>query len=191
REALTYALRTESVREILENVLGVLGEDTTCKNCEESVYLVPLYHCRGLDTIFADLCPACGAAQNRYWMPRSQDHHDLINTTYMDFELVSEFIFYLADAPIIIQLLPFEVETLKVGDLKKRIFADFFKRYELELKSTQVRLWQDSLCIREGTPLVALNKSSFDLRFGPSSKLRENEALEILRYRIRTRFSQT
>lgn len=188
REAVPVALERPAVRRELARILGVLGEYVPCKGCGESVYVVPLYRTRGLDDLRASVCPSCGETHSSYWMPKGKDVQAVLNSAYLDYELVTEWSFELAHLSIATQLLPVQVESYTVGELKKRFCADTFERHGVEVGRAQVQLWQGSKKLSERTPLADLDEQRFLVRFVEGTKLDERDALELIRHRIRTRF---
>ena len=189
REAIPVALLALPVRRLFKQVLGVLGEHTACTGCHEQIFAVPLYRTRGLDDLRASVCPRCGTLLNSYWMPRGKDMQAVLNVAFLDFEIVSEFAFTLGRASIAMQLVPQQVETLSVGDVKKRLVQDVFTRHEIEITPSGVQLFQNNKRVRDSTPLHTLEAPRFEVRFAAGAKLSETDALELVRHRIRTRFS--
>ncbi len=189
REAVPLALQRLPVRRILRDVLGVLGERTRCDGCHDEIFPVPLYRLRGLDNMRASVCPRCGHLLSSYWMPKGTDVQAVLNQAFLDFELVSEWSFQLSGASVATQLVPYQVDTLDVGALKKRFVDDIFTRYDLGVSRGMVHLVQEGARVTERTPLAALETRTFRVRFGPDAEISEADALELVRHRIRTRFS--
>lgn len=188
RQAVPRALQALAVRREFKRVLGVLDERNTCTSCENDVYAVPLYRTRGLDNLRASVCPSCGATLKSYWMPKGQDVQAVLNATFIDYELISEWSLSLAGTSVGIQLLPVQAEEMTVGDLKRRLVGDLFERYEIELNLKHVELWQDGRRRGESTPLAGLDARSFIVRFAEGAPLAEADAVETLRHRVRQRF---
>ena len=86
------------------------------------------------------------------------------------------------------QLLPVEVETFTVGQLKGRLVKHLFDRYDLGIKRGQVALHQGRKRLPERQPLVELTKQKFTVRFTENAPLTEADAVEILRHRSRNKF---
>ena len=189
RDAIPVSLQALPVRRSFKQVLGVLGERTTCTACHEAIFAVPLYRTRGLDDLRASVCPRCGTMLNSYWMPRGKDVQAVLNAAFLDFEIVSEFAFALGRASIAMQLVPQQIETLTVGDVKKRLVQDVFTRHEIEVTANMVQLYQKNKLVRDGTALHRIETPRFEVRFVADAKLSEADALELVRHRIRTRFS--
>jgi len=188
REGVALALQSLSIRRELKRVLGVLDERVQCPACKEEVYAVPLYRTRGLDNLRASVCPACGETLKSYWMPRGKDVQAVLNPAFIDFEIVTEWSFALSRASVAIQLLPLQVESMTVGDLRERLVSDFFDRYELGLTARQVDLLQGGQRVPVKTPLDEIETRHFEVRFGKDAKLNEADALETLQHRVRQRF---
>lgn len=188
RDAIPVALLALPVRRAFKRVLAVLGEHTSCTGCHAQVFAVPLYRTRGLDDLRASVCPRCGTVLNSYWMPRGKDVQAVLNAAFLDFEIVSEFSFTLGRASIAMQLVPQQVETLTVGDIKKRLVQDIFTRHAIEVAATEVQLHQKGKPVRDGTALHRIETPRFAVRFTADAKLSESDALELVRHRIRTRF---
>lgn len=188
REAVQVMLQELPIRRELRRVLGVVGEREACPTCASDVFAVPLFRTHGLDDLRSLVCPRCGTALRSYWMPKGQDVQAVLNDAFLDFELVTEWSFRLGRGGFGVQLLPLQVEELDAGALKRRVYDDVFRRYGLELALEQVRLVQDGAAVDEAEPLTRLPSTSFDLRFEEGSPMRESEALELLRHRVRSRF---
>ncbi len=187
RTAVAVALQRAKVRREMANVLTVLGDYTACAACKREVYAVPLYKTRGLDDLRASVCPRCGSTLSSYWMPKGKDVQAVLNPTYLDYELVSEWSFSLAHLSVAMQLLPVQVEKMTVGELKKRFFEDTFERHQIEVTRGQVALYQGDRKVPERTRLAELDERGFVVRFEDTT-LRERDALELIRHRIRNRF---
>lgn len=187
RTAVAVALQRAKVRREMAHVLTVLGDFTPCPSCKREVYAVPLYKTRGLDDLRASVCPRCGSTLSSYWMPKGKDVQAVLNPTYLDYELVAEWSFSLAHLSIAMQLLPVQVEKMTVGELKKRFCEDTFERHQIEVTRSQVALYQGDRKVPERTRLAELDERGFVVRF-EDTKLRERDALELIRHRIRNRF---
>lgn len=187
RTAVAVALQRAKVRREMAHVLTVLGDFTPCPSCKREVYAVPLYKTRGLDDLRASVCPRCGGTLSSYWMPKGKDVQAVLNPTYLDYELVAEWSFSLAHLSIAMQLLPVQVERMTVGELKKAFCYDTFERHQIEVTRGQVALYQGDRKVPERTRLAELEERGFVVRF-EDTKLRERDALELIRHRIRNRF---
>lgn len=188
REAIPVALRALPVRRVLKSILGVLGERVDCNGCSETVYAVPLYRTRGLDDLRANVCPLCGHAAASYWMPRGKDVQAVLNSAYLDFELVTEWSFRLGRTSVAVQLLPVQVEQMTVRDLKRRLLDDLLERYRLGVAAKHVHLLQRRKRVAEKTPLDHLENRQFGVRFTSDAPMTVGDAVETLRHRIRNRF---
>jgi len=80
------------------------GNTSPCAGCKRDVYVTPLYRTRGLDDLRSSVCPRCGTVHQSYWMPKGKDVQAVLNPTYLDYELVSEWTFELAHLSIAMQL---------------------------------------------------------------------------------------
>lgn len=189
REAVPLAAQSLVVRREFKRVLGVLGEHTACSKCKAQIFAVPLYRTRGLDDLRASVCPLCGETLRSYWMPKGKDVQAVLNAAFLDFEIITEWSFTLARASIAMQLVPQQVETLSVGDLKTRLVADAFSRYDLEVERQHVQLLQNRLPVDDDTPLDEIETTRFALRFTEDAPVSESDALEMVRHRIRNKFS--
>ncbi|MBC7794107.1 MAG: hypothetical protein H7Z43_10400 [Clostridia bacterium] len=185
--AIAVALQRASVRRSFRGVLGVLGELVHCNGCDREVFSIPLYRTRGLDDLRASICPRCATTHSSYWMPKGKDVQAVLNPTYLDYELVQEWTFELAHLSIGMQLLPVQTEAMTVGDLKKRFYEDTLERHQIEVSRGQLALYQGGGKVPEKTKLAGLSERSFVVQFD-GAKLRERDALELIRHRIRNRF---
>ena len=185
--AIAVALQRAKVRRSMRGVLGVLGERVRCSGCKRDVFAIPLYRTRGLDDLRSSVCPRCGTNQSSYWMPKGKDVQAVLNPTYLDYELVTEWTFELAHLPVCMQLLPIQVEAMTVGDLKKRFHEDTLERHQIEVSRGQLALYQGGRKVPEKTRLADLADRAFVVQFD-GAKVRERDALELIRHRIRNRF---
>lgn len=188
RAAMPLALLRAPVRRELRRVLRVLGEATTCSACGQEVFPIPLFRSAGFDSLRAEVCPSCGHAQRRYWLPRGDDVQALLNPAYLELEIVSEWSFHLGGERGFTQLLPVEADAMTVGDLEQRIFTDLLERYEIPIRRGQLCLEQGNGRVSEKTPLSALDDHAFNLVFAKTVDLEEADAAQLLRHRIRHRF---
>lgn len=188
REAVLVALKDMSVRREFRRVLMVLGELETCPSCGRQDFVIPVFKLRGLDDLRASVCGHCGAVLNSYWMPAGQDVQAVLNAAFLDFDIVSEWSFSIARTSIATQLLPIQVDSWNVGNLKRRLYDDVFKRNDLDIKRSQIQLFQGGRRIPEKTALIDVEGTQFHVRFTNDAPCREAEALEMLRHRIRNRF---
>jgi sugar-specific transcriptional regulator TrmB len=188
REAVPLMLKSLPIRREFKRVLGVLGERERCAACEEEVFAVPLFRTRGLGDLRALVCPLCGRAIRSYWMPRGKDVQAVLNTAFLDFGIVAECSFQLGRGSFGIQLLPAQLAEMQVGELRRRVYDDLFKRYELEVELMHLLFAQKGAAVPDEAPIAELESTTFLVRLAPESPLREGEALEVLRHRIRSRF---
>ncbi|MEM6730106.1 MAG: J domain-containing protein [Myxococcota bacterium] len=188
REAMWVAVKSLTVRSELRKVLEVLGERGRCVGCHRDVFFVPLFRLRGLDDLRARVCPACGHTQSRYWLPRGEDVQSVLNPSYLDLELLSEWSFQIAHQSIATQLVPPELDEMTVGDLKRRLVEDVLERHEIEVTRGQVELHQDDVRVLERTPLADLEAQVFTVKFTPDAEWSERDAVELIRHRVRNRF---
>jgi hypothetical protein len=188
REAVPLLLKSVAQRREFKRILGVLGEREECSQCGQAVYTVPLFRTRGLDDLRASVCPECGHTLRSYWMPKGKDVQAVLNAAFLDFDIVTEWSFQLARGSVGIQLLPIQVEAMRVGDLRRRLFDDIFQRYELKLELAQMQLLQRGKVVGDKRQLAEVLETSFAVRFTSDAAMSENEALELLRYRVRRRF---
>ncbi len=190
REAAPLLLKSLGIRRELKRVLSVLGERATCPACEELVFSVPLFKTRGLDDLRANVCPRCGHTIHSYWMPKGKDVQAVLNPAFLDFELVTEWSFSLSRGTFAMQLLPSQVDEMRVGDLAKRLHADVFARYELPVSASQVKLAEKKTALAPKLPLADVALRKLSVRFTDDVEISEAEALEMLRHRVRTRFTR-
>lgn len=188
REAVPLLLKSPVVRQEFRRVLGVLGDQETCTKCKRDIFAVPLFRTRGLDNLRALACPACGHFLRSYWMPKGKDVQSVLNAAFLDFELVTEWTFRLGRGSIAMQLLPLHVESMRVGDLKKRFHQDVFARNELEIENSQLIFSQGGTPLKNNRRLDDLTETQFDVGFTDEASMTEVEALEVLRHRVRARF---
>jgi len=188
REALPVLLTSLPIRRELRRVLGVVGEREACPACATQVFAVPLFRTHGLDDFRSLVCPRCGATLKSYWMPKGQDVQAVLNDAFLDFELVTEWSFRLGRGSFGVQLLPLQVDALSVGQLRRRVFDDVFRRYQLEIELEQLELVQDGAVVGDDEALNQRPSTSFVIRLTEGAPLRADEALEVLLHRVRNRF---
>ena len=123
-------------------MLATLGERTGCPECQEEVFAVPLYRLRGLDDLHATACPRCGHLVRSYFLPRGKDVQSVLNTAFLDLELLSEWRFRMGSASVAVQLLPVQLERMTVGQLKRRFWVDVLERHAIPVPLQSVRLVQ-------------------------------------------------
>jgi hypothetical protein len=187
-QALPLALRSHALRAEFRRVLGTLGETTRCPQCATDVFSLPLYRLRGLDDLHASVCPACGHTLKSYFLPRGKDVQSVLNEAFLDLELLTEWTFRLGRAAVSTQLLPAQLERLTVGQLKRRFVEDVLARHGVDVAERQVRLLQGQKPVPERRLLVDCPTRSFSVAFASGTKLSVADALETVRFRIRTRF---
>jgi hypothetical protein len=187
-EAVPLALRSHALRAEFRRVLATLGEQTRCPACAADVFAVPLYRLRGLDDLHAWVCPACGHSLKSYWMPRGQDVQSVLNDAFLDLELLTEWTFRLGRASVSTQLLPVQLEVLHVGQLKRRFVDDVLVRHAVDVAERQVRLLQGRRPVPERRLLADCPIRTFSVAFAAGTKVSLADALEQVRYRVRTRF---
>lgn len=186
-EAMPLVLRRLDIRREFRRLLLVLGEREQCPTCEHETFLIPLFRLRGLDDLRALVCPDCTTTLRSYWMPRGKDVQGVLNSAFIDFEIVVESVVTLARGSVALQLLPEEIETMTVKQLKQRIHADIFKRNEMDIALEQIVLEQHGEPIGDRKALGDLDSVAFTLRFKNSAR-NEADVLELLKHRIRTRW---
>jgi hypothetical protein len=187
-QAVPLALRGHALRVEFRRVLATLGEQTRCPACAADVFGVPLYRLRGLDDLHASVCPACGHTLKSYWMPRGQDVQAVLNDAFLDLELLTEWTFRLGRASVSTQLLPSQLERLTVGELKHRFVDDVLARHGVDVAEKQVRLLQGKTSVPDRRLLVDCPTHTFSVAFAAGAKVSVADALERVRFRIRTRF---
>jgi hypothetical protein len=188
RQALPVMLRSLPIRRELRRVLGVVGEREACPTCAADVFAVPLFRTHGLDDFRSLVCPRCGATLKSYWMPKGKDVQAVLNDAFLDFELVVEWSFKLGRGSFGVQLLPLQVETLDVGQLRRRVYDDVFRRYQLEVELEQLSVTQDGVTLGDEQPVSRCGATAFVLKLAPEASMGEDEALEVLLHRVRNRF---
>ncbi len=188
RDAVPLALRAHRLRVEFRRVLATLGERTGCPECQEEVFAVPLYRLRGLDDLHATACPRCGHLVRSYFLPRGKDVQSVLNTAFLDLELLSEWSFRMGPATVAVQLLPVQVERMTVGQLKRRFWADVLERHGIQVRLEAVRLLQARRPVPERRKLADLDRQDFVVAFGTRAGVSVADALETVRHRIRTRF---
>ena len=187
-QGVPLALRSRGVRAEFRRVLATLGEAERCPACAQDVFGVPLYRLRGLDDLHALVCPACGHTLKSYWMPRGKDVQAVLNDAFLDLELLTEWTFRLGRALVSTQLLPGQLETLSVGELKRRFVADVLARHGVDVREKQVRLLQAGQAVPERRLLADCPSRTFSVAFAKGTAVSLADALEQVRFRIRTRF---
>ena len=189
RDAVPLALRKHALRVEFRRVLATLGERTGCPECQEEIFAVPLYRLRGLDDLHASACPRCGHLVRSYFLPRGKDVQSVLNTAFLDLELLSEWRFRMGAASVSLQLLPVQLERMTVGQLKRRFWADVLQRHDIPVPMNAVRLLQARRPVQERRKLGAPRAAG--VRGGvrrPKAGVSVADALETVRHRIRTRF---
>ena len=189
RDATPAALQALVVRRYFKEVLGVLGEHQHCSKCESSIFAIPLYRTRGIDDLRASVCPECGHTLNKYWMPKGKDVQAILNPAFLDYEIVSEWTFKLGVGSLSTQLVPVQLDAMTVGNLKRQIVEDLFLRHDVQIKPKNVQLAQDEKRVKERTPLTDMADQTFRVHLTPDAGVTDTEALEIIRHRVRTRFT--
>jgi hypothetical protein len=188
RDAVPLALRKHALRVEFRRVLATLGERTGCPECQEEVFAVPLYRLRGLDDLHASACPRCGHLVRSYFLPRGKDVQSVLNTAFLDLELISEWRFRMGAASVSVQLLPVQAERTTVGQLKRRFWSDVLERHGVPVPLDSVRLLQGRRPVLERRKLADLDRQEFVVAFGDRARVSVPDALETVRHRIRTRF---
>jgi len=152
------------------------------------VFAIPLYRLRGLDDLHASACPRCGTLLRSYFLPRGKDVQSVLNTAFLDLELLSEWTFRMGTASIAVQLLPVQVEKMTVAALKRRFWEDVLARHGVKVPISAVSLVQRKRPVPERKPVSGLDRQDFRIAFSEKAKISVVEALETIRHRIRTRF---
>ncbi|HZJ56080.1 MAG TPA: J domain-containing protein, partial [Myxococcaceae bacterium] len=188
RDAVPLALRKHPLRVEFRRVLSTLGERTGCPECQVEVFAVPLYRLRGLDDLHASACPRCGHLVSSYFLPRGKDVQSVLNTAFLDLELLTEWSFRMGAASVSVQLVPVQVERMTVGQLKRRFWSDVLERHAVPVPLETVRLLQARRPLRERRKLAHLDTREFVVSFGEKARVSVSDALETVKHRIRTRF---
>ncbi len=188
RDAVPLALRKHGLRVEFRRVLATLGERTGCAECRQEIFAIPLYRLRGLDDLHASACPRCGHLVRSYFLPRGKDVQSVLNTAFLDLELLSEWSFRMGSASVSVQLLPVQVERMTVGQLKRRFWADVLERHGIPVPADAVRLQQTRRPVQERRKLADLERQEFVVVFGERAGVSVADALETVKHRIRTRF---
>ena len=189
RDAMPIALRVQALRGEFRRVLSALGERAACPDCKMQVFAIPLYRLRGLDDLHASACPRCGTLLRSYFLPRGKDVQSVLNTAFLDLELLTEWTFRMGTASIAVQLLPVQVEKMTVAALKRRFREDVLARHGVKVPLSAVSLVQGKRAVRERKGLSDLERQEFRVVFSEKAKISVPEALETIRHRIRTRFA--
>jgi len=187
-EGVPLALQRHGLRAEFRRVLATLGESAHCPGCTRDVFSLPLYRLRGLDDLHALVCPACGHTLKSYWMPKGKDVQAVLNDAFLDLELLTEWTFRLGRASVSTQLVPAQLETTSVQELKRRFVADVLVRHGVDVREKQVRLLQARKPVLERRLLADLPSRTFSVAFAQGTKVSLADALEQVRFRIRTRF---
>jgi len=188
RDAMPIALRSQALRGEFRRVLSALGDRAACAECQMEVFAIPLYRLRGLDDLHASACPRCGTLLRSYFLPRGKDVQSVLNTAFLDLELLSEWTFRMGTASIAVQLLPVQVEKMTVAALKRRFWEDVLARHGVKVPISAVSLVQRKRPVPERKPVSGLDRQDFRIAFSEKAKISVVEALETIRHRIRTRF---
>jgi hypothetical protein len=188
RDAVPLALRKHAMRVEFRRVLATLGERNGCPRCGQEVFAVPLFRLRGLDDLHANACPQCGDLLSSYFLPRGKDVQSVLNTAFLDLELLSEWSFRMGSSSVSVQLLPVQVERTTVAQLKRRFWSDVLERHGVPVPLRSVRLLQSRRAVAERRKLGELDRQEFVVAFSEKAKVSVTDALETVRHRIRTRF---
>lgn len=188
RDAVPLALRKHPLRVEFRRVLATLGPRTGCPDCQREVFAVPLYRLRGLDDLHASACPRCGTLLSSYFLPRGKDVQSVLNTAFLDLELLSEWGFRMGAASVSLQLLPVQLERMTVGQLKRRFWSDVLERHGIPVPLQAVSLLQERRPVQERRRLADLDRQEFVVSFGKKARVSVADALETVKHRIRTRF---
>ena len=188
RDAVPLALRKHPLRVEFRRVLATLGERTGCPECQREVFAVPLYRLRGLDDLHASACPRCGHLVRSYFLPRGKDVQSVLNTAFLDLELLTEWSFRMGAATVSVQLLPVQLERMTVGQLKRRFWSDVLERHGVPVPLRAVRLLQGRRPVQERRKLADVDRQEFVVSFGEKTRVSVTDALETVKHRIRTRF---
>jgi hypothetical protein len=188
RDAVPLALRKHPLRVEFRRVLATLGERTGCPECQREVFAVPLYRLRGLDDLHASACPRCGHLVRSYFLPRGKDVQSVLNTAFLDLELLTEWSFRMGAASVSVQLLPVQLERMTVGQLKRRFWSDVLERHGVPVPLKSVRLLQGRRPVQERRRLADVDRQEFVVSFGEKARVSVTDALETVKHRIRTRF---
>jgi hypothetical protein len=113
----------------------------------------------------------------------------VLNTAFLDLELLSEWTFRMGTASIAVQLLPVQVEKMTVAGLKRRFWEDVLARHGVKVPLSAVRLVQGKRAVLERRRLRDLDRREFRVAFTEKATISVAEALETLRHRIRTRWT--
>ncbi len=190
REAMPLCLERLAVRTELRRLLSVLGEKIPCPTCARDVYVVPLFRLRGLDHLRALVCPDCGAALRRYWMPKGKDIQAILNPVYLELGTVIETELRLARTTLGMQWTTAEAEQVTLKELKRRLMTDLFERHDLGLAAAHVSLYAGRRELPPAMPVAELGNTPISIRLTHGAPLSTHEAVERLRQRIRARFSR-
>jgi len=188
RDAVPIALGKHPLRVEFRRVLATLGERTGCPECQKEVFAVPLYRLRGLDDLHASACPRCGHLVRSYFLPRGKDVQSVLNTAFLDLELLTELSFRMGPASVSMQLLPVQLERMSVGQLKRRFWSDVLERHGVPVPLQVVRLLQARRAVPDRRKLADLDRQEFVVSFGEKARVSVTDALETVKHRIRNRF---
>ncbi len=186
--AMPLALRRANVRREFRRLLLVLGEREACSTCRRDVFTIPLYRLRGLDDLRGLACPRCSKTLRSYWMPKGKDVQSVLNTAFLDFEIVVEANVHIGRGAVAMQFLSEEIDTLSIGDLKQRIHSDIFVRNAFEIERDQITLCHLEQPQSDQRPLAELPSLDVRVRFSEGAPHSEADTLELLKHRIRTRW---
>jgi hypothetical protein len=173
------------VRVEFRRVLATLGERTGCPECREEIRH-PLYRLRGLDDLHASACPRC-ATWSGYFLPRGKDVQSVLNTAFLDLELLSEWSFRMGAASVSVSCFG-AGRADDGGQLKRRFWADVLERHGIPVPADAVRLQQGRRPVQERRKLADLERQEFVVAFGEKAGVSVADALETVKHRIRTRF---
>ena len=112
----------------------------------------------------------------------------MLNTAFLDLELLSEWSFRMGAASVSLQLLPVQLERMTVGQLKRRFWSDVLERHGVPVPLHAVRLLQARRPVQERRRLADLDRQEFVVSFGEKARVSVADALETVKHRIRTRF---
>ena len=112
----------------------------------------------------------------------------VLNTAFLDLELLTEWSFRMGAASVSVQLLPVQLERMTVGQLKRRFWSDVLERHAVPVPLNTVRLLQARRAVPERRKLGDLDRQEFVVSFGEKARVSVADALETVKHRIRTRF---
>jgi hypothetical protein len=183
---VAIALDRAGCAAIAREVLGALGPQERCGECEETVVGIHLLRTRGLDELNGLVCPRCGAVLRSYWRYGEAEGLEALAPYALKLGLVAEQGLSVAGTSLAFQMLPEEHERLTADRLRRRFAELYLAPYEIDLPVERLRIAGPEGPLAPGAKVAGVDRPALLLDGGgvPTAE----ELLELLRSRIERRF---